>query len=582
MFSRSWQFAMVFALSGAVLVSCRSVKSRHPVVPGVPANPVLGPAETGDGQVAKLARGHAHYAAGVIAEMDGDTAAALDEYYQAAEADPGNEELVLAVSRRLLQHKQPQKALELLDHAAALPQASGALWAGLGVIYAELGRTDQAIAADRTAIRKAPRSLLGYRNLSLALIQSNRSQEALAALDEAGGQSKPDAEFLAGLSELYASLGLQVPSLRTNANEKALGALNRAAKLNPKSPALRLLLADGFNLLGATGKAEQLYLGLVSGPGDATSMPELRQRVRSKLAEIYLGQKDYRHAGLQLEAMLRDDPTNPGALYYLGTIAFEQKKSAEAIEYFRKTILLNPDFERAYYDLASAQINLGKAAEALATLDKARQRWPQSFLLEFLAGLALSREEAYAQALDHFTAAEIIAQATDPKRLNEFFYFQLGATCERKGDYAQAEKWFEKCLQVAPDFAEALNYLGYMWAEHDMKLLEARALIERALKAEPKNAAYLDSLGWVLFKLNQPREALDCVLKAAKLIEEPDPSVFDHLGDIYAALRQPEKAREAWRKSLAIKSDDQVRKKLDAPPSRDEQHTNAEAHGRSK
>src|SRR5208337_5607380 len=102
---------------------------------------------------------------------------------------------------------------------------------------------------------------------------------------------------------------------------------------------------------------------------------------------------------------------------------------------------------------------------------------------------------------------------------------------------------------------------GYMWAEHDMKLLEARSLIEKALRSEPKNAAYLDSLGWVLFKLNQPREALDYVLKAVKLIEEADPSVFDHLGDIYAALRQAEKAREAWRKSLAIKSDDQVRKK---------------------
>ena len=97
-----------------------------------------------------------------------------------------------------------------------------------------------------------------------------------------------------------------------------------------------------------------------------------------------------------------------------------------------------------------------------------------------------------------------IAKATDPKQLDEGFYFELGATCERKGDYAEAEKYFEKCLHLAPDFAEAMNYLGYMWAEHGMKLDQAREMIEKALKAEPKNAAYLDSMAWVLFKLNQP------------------------------------------------------------------------------
>ena len=169
--------------------------------------------------------------------------------------------------------------------------------------------------------------------------------------------------------------------------------------------------------------------------------------------------------------------------------------------------------------------------------------------------MALSRQKAYREALKHFTAAEVIAQATDPKQLDERFYFQLGATCERKGDYAQAEKHFEKCLKLAPDFAEAMNYLGYMWAEHGLKLDQARELIEKAVKAEPKNAAYLDSLAWVLFKLNQPKEALPYALKAAELSEEPDATVCDHLGDIYAALNQLDKAREAWRKSLVPRAE---------------------------
>jgi len=219
--------------------------------------------------------------------------------------------------------------------------------------------------------------------------------------------------------------------------------------------------------------------------------------------------------------------------------------------------------EPAYYSLALAQMELDKGQEAVATLEKARQKFPPSFTMEFYTGLAYGREKAYDKALGHLVAAEVIAKATDRKGLNKV-YFQLGATCERKGDYAGAEQYFQKCLELAPDDPEALNYLGYMWAEHGMKLDKARELIEKAVKAEPKNAAYLDSMAWVLFKLNQPAEALPYALKAVELSEKPDATVFDHVGDIYAAVKQPEKAREFWRKALALEPNDEIRKKLDA------------------
>jgi predicted negative regulator of RcsB-dependent stress response len=40
--------------------------------------------------------------------------------------------------------------------------------------------------------------------------------------------------------------------------------------------------------------------------------------------------------------------------------------------------------------------------------------------------------------------------------------------------------------------------------------------------------------------------------------------VYDHIGDIYAALSQRDKAREAWRKSLSLEPNAEVRKKLDS------------------
>jgi len=552
---------LVVAVTGLFGAGCASssLRNHHGAGAAAPSAKVQAGA---NGPAAKLASAHAHYAAGVIHDMNEEPEAALQEYHQAALDDPNDEALVLEVSRRFLQAKQPEKALEVLNRASAGPNASGEVFARLGMVYSQLGKTNEAMAANRAAINKSPDLLAGYQSLFLGYLQAKRPQEALKVLDEAAKQPRTDAEYLLALSQLYAALSVQVPAQKEIARAKAIAVLNRAEKLDPEAAPLRLQLAEGFNALGEYTKAARLYLDLLKKMPD---IPLIRERVHARLTDIYLRGQDHRRAVEQLEAIIREDPTNPQAYYFLGSLAYESNKLSEAVDYFSKTILLNKEFEQAYYDLAVAQIGLNQSSQALATLEKARQQFPQNFVLEFWTGMAFSRQKDYTQAIQHYTAAEVIARATEPKRLNKEFYFQLGAACERKGDLEQAEKYFQKCLEFAPNFAEALNYLGYMWAEHGTRLDKARDFIEKAVKLEPKNAAYLDSLGWVLYKLSKPAEALDYIVKAAQLSEQPDATVYDHLGDVYAALHQRSKAREAWQKSFSLEANDAVLKKLDGP-----------------
>jgi len=560
MLHRYWIWGAILATGSMLVAGCGSAPPRKPKPPNSSSAAALKRARADEASVERSAEAHAHYAAGVVREMNNEQQAATEDYYQAALLDPSDEDLTLEVSHRLLQSKQPDRALEVLRRAAAQPGASGQIYARLGLVYTQLGKPDQAVAAGRTAIRKSPAALVGYHNLFLGYLSNKQPQEAANVLDEAARQPKPDADFLTGLADLYVNLGAQVPAQKNAANKKALALLNRAAQLSPITPLQRLKLADGFNLLGESNKAAQLYLEVLKQPPE---LPLVQERVRAILTDIYLRGSDHKRATEQLQAILKEDPTNPQAHYYLGRLELEGKQLAEATDHLSKTILLSPDFESAYHFLALAQIEMDKSSAALATLDKARRKFAPSFDLEFYSGLAYSQEKAYAEALLHFGMAEDIAKQTDPQLLREGFYFQLGSTSERKGDYAQAEKYFQKCLVLSPEFAEAMNYLGYMWAEHGEKLDQARELIEKALKAEPKNAAYLDSMAWVLFKQKQPQEALPYALKASELSEKPDATVFDHIGDIYEALKQPEKAREAWRKSVSLEPSKEVSKKLE-------------------
>src|SRR5262249_53946073 len=126
------------------------------------------------------AEAHAHYATAIVYEADDQPELALQEYYLAALKDPDNEPLVLEISRRFIQAKKLESALEILLKASERKDASSAVFARLGVVYFQSGKPDLAISANRTAIKRDPQSLIGYQNLFLIYLQKKQPKDALA------------------------------------------------------------------------------------------------------------------------------------------------------------------------------------------------------------------------------------------------------------------------------------------------------------------------------------------------------------------------------------------------------------------
>ena len=559
----------VLALALAVLAGCSTApggKSSGKARASGADNSSAEAADYSASAVKARTESHAHYTAAILHEQNDELELAAEGYYRAALADPSNEALVLEVAGRLLRFRQSEKpddktaelrnkVVELLKKASSLPSASGLVFARLGLAYSIVGKKELAIEANRQAINRMPGSLSGYQYLAQIYLQGGQIDEGLKVLDEAAKQPNADAAFLIDLGETYLAFGRAGAMDAVKA--RGLDALKRAAALKPANPVQLQRLADAFSALGETDLALASYQQLLERLPNMTA-------IRNKLVELYLRKQDRTNAAVQLRALLREAPADPQSHYLLGSLLFEDKQPKEAVESFRRTILLSPNFEPAYYDLAAAQMNSEQPREALETLAKARDKFQQSFLGEYYSGLAYSGLKDFTNSLKCLTSAEIIARATATNRLTHQFYFQLGRVYEQSQKFKEAETYFRKTLELSPDFAVALNYLGYMWADRGENLAEARAMIEKAVKLEPKNGAYLDSLGWVLFKLGQPAEALPWILKSIEYNEEPDATLYDHLGDIHAALKQPDKAREAWRKSLSIEPSEKIEKKLKA------------------
>jgi len=113
----------------------------------------------------------------------------------------------------------------------------------------------------------------------------------------------------------------------------------------------------------------------------------------------------------------------------------------------------------------------------------------------------------------------------------------------------------KKTIELHPEYDEALNYLGYSYADKGMNLDEALDLIMRAIKISPDSGYIRDSLAWVYFKKGMYEEALEEIKKAIAHVEN-DPVILEHLGDIYYELKDYKGAKDSWQKSIEFQKDE--------------------------
>ena len=508
----------------------------------------------------RRAEAHAAFAAGLVRGMNGDSEGLLNYFERVTEKDLANYELVADVARRFLQQGKTDRALKLLDRVAERPDAPGELHALHGVALTSVGRTADALKAYMRAAERPPVIVAVYQAVVRILADDRRTAEALPLLVRARKSFATEPGSLLDIADLYRVIGSADAGWQVQAKAAALEVLAQVRSLKPEDPALALRLSDRYAQLGQADQAEAVLRELQErAPRNSAAV--------SRLAELYLRSGRIPEASRQLEALRKIDPANPVTYYFLGVVALEEKQFERARNHFERAILINPGLEPAHTDLAVALLSLLRPEEAVSVLDRARKEVPPSFRIEYLSGVARSQLKRFDQALEAYSAAEKLGSTNQPPLTDHRFYFQVGALLERKGDETKSIEYLEKALELKPDYDEALNHLGYMWAEKGKNLPKARAMIEQALKAEPENPAYMDSMGWVLFKQGKHSEALDWLLKARQRMTEPDATVLDHVGDAAAACARWDLAREAWAASLKVEASPAIAKKLaEAPP----------------
>jgi Flp pilus assembly protein TadD len=229
----------------------------------------------------------------------------------------------------------------------------------MGTALSDQGKTEEAIAHYRSALRIAPRYVKAWNNLGIAYEASDRSARAIEAYREALRLDPNDAETLSNLGSAYG---------KTGQSAKAIEAIGQALRIAPT-------FDEAWNNLG------NAYLG--NGETDkAIEALQKAIRINSRHAKAWnnLGIA-YAEAGRTdeaIDAFQRCLQIKPGQADVWSNLAFAYRKhgrSVRAIEAYRAALRINPRYVKALFGLGTALAESGRAGEVeeiqrkLRTLD---------------------------------------------------------------------------------------------------------------------------------------------------------------------------------------------------------------------
>jgi len=235
------------------------------------------------------------------------------------------------------------------------------------------------------------------------------------------------------------------------------------------------------------------------------------------------------------------DPTS--ALMLLAQIAEERKDSKTALKWLDQ--VNSPD---AYVgvQLRRAGIlakdgNVSGARKLLAELaptDPAQQ-----------VQIIVTDAQILRDAKQSKESMAVLAEGVKRFPDNTDLLYDYAMDAEKSNQLDICETALRKIIALAPKDQQAYNALGYTFAEHNIRLDEAYALIDTALKLSPDDPFIMDSMGWVQFRLGKLKEAEELLRRAYAI--RPDPEIGVHLGEVLWTKGQKDDAHKLWREVSA-------------------------------
>ncbi len=512
---------------------------------------------------------------GRIKQNTGKTAEAKEIYKKILSIDPERKTIYLLLGGLYMQDDQREEALKAFEQLVEIEPGSYSGYFFMGRILAKQGEKEAAERAFKKALDLEPGLLEArfelvdiYKNMdeNFTIVTAasgetlkdicqkhyDRFDDRIARAIRAYNPSlKPDAEPESGDQIRMPSLGRIEAEGRPVENVDEIIALYEAIlRDNPRNIQAAMELGHFQHRAGRTDEAMVLFKELGRRSGSEFE-------VILRLVQLYIDPDRFEDALPIIEGMLTGGPDNP-ELHHLAALAFSGIEEADqAISHFKRVTPKSRFYQDAILHMAYLYQETERLSEATLHLEEACRQNPDNIEFKYYLAALYEEQERHPEAETILTG--ILESGEDTPKV----HFRLGVIFDKAGKKRACIEEMKTVIRLDPKHANAMNYLGYTYAELGENLDEAERLIKEALVHKPNDGYITDSLGWVYYKKGRYEEALTYLKKAAELAPE-DPTILEHVGDVYLKLGDKSSALDYYKRSLARKEKEteEIEKKI--------------------
>jgi tetratricopeptide (TPR) repeat protein len=263
-------------------------------------------------------------------------------------------------------------------------------------------------------------------------------------------------------------------------------------------------------------------------------------------------------AAARFEVALESFPAEYEIAFFLGVARRRDNRDDEALAVFETIPASHKHYAEARTQMAAIHEKRGDFARAREEVQRALAVEP-SRALELYSAQLLSKSGDFAGAIGFLE--ELLEQQPEDDEV----IYNLGVVYGEEDQTDQAISYMRRALELNPDNASALNYIGYTFAERGENLDEAEEMIMRAIELRPDDGYIVDSLGWVYYMRARPLvesgrreqarryiERAIAELERADELTGGDPVISEHLGDTYLLMDDRRRALDLFLEAVKL------------------------------
>jgi tetratricopeptide (TPR) repeat protein len=233
---------------------------------------------------------------------------------------------------------------------------------GLGNVYADQQRWEDAEAAYRNSVAWAPTNADAYVALSVVLVQPRAGGDAAKRFVDAESFARKSVQIDPKNAVGWDRLGVALQA-RGLANSETEHSYRRAIDLDPQFAVAYAHLARMLNRAGRPGEAVPLYEKAIELAKDPATL--------NLIADSLQGEQLWTQSEPVLKRALELDARNPTSLMLMGRMLVVYKRYQEAEPYLKSATEVSSRAFQPFNLLARAYLGMDRFSDAEATYEKA-------------------------------------------------------------------------------------------------------------------------------------------------------------------------------------------------------------------